>query len=351
MAVELKLTLPVLTPIWRDRGQLQLHADCLLELASLSPGLETIDPQFGSSPIRVSLRSNPKDEPLLDALWDPVNKFRQYSLLVIEADGSVCAQRALADSGNVLDDLSIEEKISIANKYALNFLEHETSFLLLVANIIRPGSLSTVRGYGFVNGTQVGETAPFYAEHLFSAVDAARTLKWPRFSTITVVDTWRWLRSSGAVVDGIGVGQLGRAIAAFSHLTTENLHRSSSVDLVWILLGLEALYSKSNVGLKEQLLGKTEAILGPRIENKKSFGAVYDFRSRFLHGDVDLPMRFTIFNAVKKFEDFRAELSRNEDVALAALIATLQWMASTGVNALDFEYSLKPCPEPTGDAS
>jgi hypothetical protein len=123
-------------------------------------------------------------------------------------------------------------------------------------------------------------------------------------------------------------------------LTTPDLSSTSSIDLVWILLGLEALYSKGNVGLKEQLLGKTEALLGPRTENKKAFGTVYDFRSRFLHGDVDLPLRFTEFDAVQKYEDFHVELSRNEHLALAVLLSTLQWMVSRNATELVFEYCL-----------
>lgn len=142
------------------------------------------------------------------------------------------------------------------------------------------------------------------------------------------------------LVDGIGVGRVGRALAAVSHLTTSHLKSTSSIDLVWILLGLESLYSKGNIGLKEQLLGKTEALLGPRTENKKAFGIVYDFRSRFLHGDVDLPLRFTEFNALKKYEDFYDELSRNEHLALAVLLSTLQWMICHNATELVFEYAL-----------
>jgi hypothetical protein len=138
----------------------------------------------------------------------------------------------------------------------------------------------------------------------------------------------------------MGVGRLGRSLAAVSHLTTADLESTSCIDLVWILLGLESLYSKGNVGLKEQLLGKTEAILGPRTENKKAFGIVYDFRSRLIHGNVDIPLRFTEFNAVETFADFHEELLRNEELALAVLLATLQWMAVNDVTELNFEYSL-----------
>jgi hypothetical protein len=143
------------------------------------------------------------------------------------------------------------------------------------------------------------------------------------------------------LVDGVGVGRLGRALSALSHLTTDGNAAGNSIELAWVLLGLEALYTRGNVGLKEQLLGKTEAILGPRTENKKLFGAVYDFRSRLIHGDVDIPVRFTTFDGVEKYEKFHAERYDHEALATAVLIATLQWMIKSNLYSLDFYYSVK----------
>jgi hypothetical protein len=71
-----------------------------------------------------------------------------------------------------------------------------------------------------------------------------------------------------------GRDPLGRAVGAISHSTTTSLLATSSINLVWTLHGLEALYSTSDVISKEKLLGKTETILRPRTENKKAFGSI-----------------------------------------------------------------------------
>ena len=77
-------------------------------------------------------------------------------------------------------------------------------------------------------------------------------------------------------------------MAALSYAAPGSVDSESSLNLAWVLLGLEALYCTGNVGLREQLVAKSELVLGPRVENKKAFGAMYDFRSRLLHGDMDL---------------------------------------------------------------
>jgi hypothetical protein len=85
---------------------------------------------------------------------------------------------------------------------------------------------------------------------------------------------------------------------------------------------------------------KTQVLLGERQKNKKDFGAMYDFRSRWLHGDVDLPLRYTPYTGSSKYKKYDEQLSRSEALALAVLIATLQLMASRSWTELEFKYSV-----------
>lgn len=341
MALDITLLLPIMAPLPMDADLRSLQNMCLTELAGLET-LPPLDSAFGGSLMRIRWVDDPAKEPLLSGIWKQPPRVRDYSLLIVEIDAENCA-RSIADSSQIPEDDPFETNLHIVSEQVSTYVfQHEINNVLLIANILYPGAISAIEGYVMVNGEPAGGTSPFYAEHLFGAVMAATDLGWPKFYAIPFVDAWRWLRHSGALSDGIGIGRLGRAIAALSHLTTSNFEPTSSVGLVWILLGLEALYSRGNVGLKEQLLGKTESILGPRTENKKVFGGVYDFRSRLLHGDVDIPLRYSPFDAVKKFEDFHDELMKSEDLALATLIATLQWMARNDTQEMDFVYTLVP---------
>lgn len=344
MTLILTAVLPIMVPLPREEEHRQLQNNALSELQSLG----TIDPvskDFGESTIGIRVLDNPSHEPLLKEIWQAPNLNRQYKLLSFEVDGQACFDSIFRITEvSLRSQCSADEMVRVCQEQALTSLELEINSLLLLCNILRPGSLSAAEGYAFVSHQLCGRISSFFAEDLFSAVQAAQQLGWPRFSKPTLLQGWNWLRTSDALVDGIGVGRLGRALAAVSHLTVPDLRETSSINLVWILLGLEALYSRGNVGLKEQLLGKSEALLGPRIENKRAFGNVYDFRSRLLHGNVDLPLRFTEFNAVQKYEDYHHDLWRNEGLALAVLLATLQWMVEANAVELNFEYALSDEP-------
>lgn len=329
-----------MAPFARDEEHRQLQNNVLTELQSLGI-IDPINKDFGESRIRIRVLDNPSDEALLKDIWQAPNLNRQYRLLIFEVDGQACFDSILRNSEiSLRSQCPADEMARVSLMQALTCLELEINSLLLLCNILRPGSLSADIGYAFARHQLCGRMSAFFAEDLFSAVQAAQQLGWPRFSKPTLLQGWNWLRTSDALVDGIGVGPLGRSLAAVSHLTVPDLRETSSIGLVWILLGLEALYSRGNVGLKEQLLGKSEALLGPRTDNKRAFGNVYDFRSRLLHGDVDLPLRFTEFNAVQKYQDYQADLWRNEGLALAVLLATLQWMVVANAKELNFEYVL-----------
>jgi hypothetical protein len=340
MTVRVQLAIPLMAPLPMDREQCELHGECLLELAH-TESLPSTDPAFAGESLTLSVLEDPDDEPLLQGLWSGPHMIRTFSLLNVVIDGTACVERLRQESKWPEGKYSESTKEQAYFHTAALNLEHELGLLLLAANIARPGSLSAAEGFAFVNGERVGEAYPFYAETLFGAVEASNETGWPRLASTSIRETWEWLRGSRSMVDGVGVGRLGRALAALSHLTTDTLSRSSSIDLFWVLLGLEALYARGNVGLKEQLLGKSEVVLGPRMENKRLFGAVYDFRSRLIHGDVDLPVRFSRFNAAEKYENFHDELHRNEKIALAALVGTLQWMVMNNRYELDFAYALR----------
>lgn len=340
MTLPLSMILPIMAPLPINRAQRDLQDRALEELRHLRE-LRPLDPTFGDSMLSIRVVDDPEEEPLLAGIWEKPAQVRQYRILIVEIDAEECTKTIREESdAAALAYFAPEELPSLSEQEAVSLLQLEVNTLLLLANILNPGALSAEAGYVFIGGEHFGSTTPFFAEHLFFAVEASRKLGWPPIIDVDLLQGWTWLRESGALIDGIGVGHIGRALSAVSHLTTQDLTSTNSIDLVWILLGLEALYSKGNVGLKEQLLGKTEALLGPRTDNKKAFGIVYDFRSRFLHGDVDVPLRFTDFTAIKKFEDFHAELSRNEDLALAVLLSTLQWMISHSSKELLFEYCL-----------
>jgi hypothetical protein len=170
------------------------------------------------------------------------------------------------------------------------------------------------------------------------AVDIAIQTGWPAFLELPIDVCWRWATKIPDFVEGVGRQPAGRALAALSYLFRASPRSDSSLDAVWALLGLEAIYTRSNISLREQILAKSEVMLGKPDAFVKRVGKMYDFRSRFLHGDVDFPLRHAPFDEMRGFHEDHREMT---STSIALLIATLQRMVSRDAHELVFEYQLR----------
>jgi hypothetical protein len=283
---------------------------------------------------------------LIKDRWIQPNSMRDHGLLVVSADLGKCAANLRKE---MPADLPIKGKKNVSALIASLIAENlmfEINSLLLLANVLYPGALTTAKGFAFVDDSYVAETPAFYAEGWFRAVDAAQRYGWPTLQKLGVSQAWSWLAATGCVDGGTAKQPIGRALAALSYVAPQRADSESGLNLVWVLLGLEALYCTSNIGLREQLVSKTELVLGLRTENKKAFGNMYDFRSRLLHGDMDLPLRYSPFNAEADYQRHQSNLSDHEGLGLAALICTIQVMIRNGWRGLEFQYRHDGIPLP-----
>jgi hypothetical protein len=212
--------------------------------------------------------------------------------------------------------------------------------LYLALSIAHPGAIYFWECWQFANESFLrGEHGAMTSFDF--ARERAEKLKWPEIHTLNMLDAYEWLTKVPGFSDRRGVGPVGRAIAALSYLIKMKSKDENELSLVWALLGLEALFGQGNVGLKAQLLEKSEALLGPRHENKKVFGKMYDFRSRLLHGDVDLLYQHNLHDADPAYEKIWDELYECEQLATAILLSTLQNLCRRNSYSLEFEYTLR----------
>jgi hypothetical protein len=241
---------------------------------------------------------------------------------------------------NTFREYSLEERASIFLDSACSELHSTLIDLYLALSIAHPGSIYFWECWQFYNKNFVRKEHG--AMTLFdNARKRSEELKWPDIHTLKIQDVYEWLLKVPGFSDRRGVGQVGRAIAALSYLIKMRSKDENALSLVWALLGLEALYGRGNVGLKTQLLEKSEAMLGPRQENKKVFGWMYDFRSRLLHGDMDLPYQHNSYDADPEYEKIWNELYECESLATAILLSTLQNLCQRNSYSLEFSYTLE----------
>ena len=342
MSSSVALALPLIEPL--DPGQRGLDADAIREFVACSGLLTAHDPTLYGCKFAMQHIEAPGELPVLAPHWHFGESSRVHSALVVETDVVDFVDAFHVEMRTSHPHFSETEIAKVAQGYAIQNVGLEVANLLLLANVLRPGALSTAEGFGFFEGALVCRTQSFYAEEWSRALFARDKYNWPKFTPVTIAQAWDWLRTVNCFDDGIARGRTGRALAALSYLAPPRPESGSSMNLAWVLLGLEALYASGNVGLREQLVAKTELVLGPRSENKKAFGAMYDFRSRLLHGDIDLPLRYTPFDAVPYFERHIEELGDFEGLGLAALVATIQVMINNSLQELGFRYAIEAKP-------
>lgn len=228
-------------------------------------------------------------------------------------------------------------------------LNRAMSDLMIAANIARPSSLE-ING-GVIVSSDGGKILPVLPQT--SMLDATVTMSeetgWPLLRTLSIVDVWHWLRLLPGFVSGQPTTPAGRAVAALSHQFKGSIDELSPLDLVWVLVGLEALYGTGREGLKTQLLQKCETLLGRPTSFKKRLAKMYDFRSRLVHGDVDIPLAY-YQDGAPGGSPFGHDVDEALSVGHAVLIASLQELVFRGWGAMRFQYVVDAAAAyPTGD--
>jgi len=256
------------------------------------------------------------------------DKFRDHDLLYIYIDTNIS-----------------EEFNENQNEFSL-LMEFEKILrdLFLALNIAHPSGLTLGHGLVSINKKHTRDYPGVFSESLNFAVEYGLRHDWPPILQLELTDVWHWLNLLPNFKDGVGTNRFGRAIAAFSRILKRRHFDDSTMDIVWALMGLEALYGHGNLSLKDQLISKTQLVLGKRTSFKKHLGTMYDYRSRLLHGDIDIPIAHT-FDTTPQYENFINELEHNSDISIATLISSLQMLVKNHLTVLSFSYKIdQPIP-------
>jgi hypothetical protein len=216
-------------------------------------------------------------------------------------------------------------------------LSRQAGLYVVAANIAFPGAINVGERYQ-ISADRFIESNSALGSRIWEAKKEAVRIGWPQLPNINVREVWRWMSGVPGILEGHGRGPAGRGVAALSFLFSDV--NKPALELVWALVGLEALYGHGNSGVKSQLLEKSEVLLGPRLAHKRRFGRMYDYRSRFVHGDIDLPLAFCEDSSSHQ-DAFESESDESMFLAVAMLVATLQKLVSLERYALDFDYTLR----------
>jgi hypothetical protein len=173
---------------------------------------------------------------------------------------------------------------------------------------------------------------------LLSTIDFAYEhsdkMNWPRLNSIDIAKSVQWFSNNELHLDGNSKNKLQRSINAFSY-SFSNLQEKDTSQLFWNMLGIESLLANGTNNISNQIRVKSSLILGEPKEYKKKLGKLYNYRSRFVHGDFDFPAKFSA-----DFEVFEDEYWDYLSFSTSILLALIRKLIEKGKNEFDFEYKL-----------
>jgi len=295
------------------------------------------------SSLNAILKKDINDFPIYKKIWEGrPSPFYDFWFLEI----SIALEFSKTDVENYIGDFfnnSFSVKQELYKTIAAGKIEKTLNDLLLALNIAKSGLITTSKGKVLYDNTVMYSDIKGTHNYLFDAKQIADDQGWPETYDLKIETVWNYLTSFVFFNIGFGEGPIGRAIAAMTYLLKNEFKEvveSISLDMIWILIGLEALYGKGSVGSKNQLIEKSRTFLGEPNKNKKSLGKSYDLRSRVIHGDIDIPFSYCPFHGLEKYEKLSSDMEDARFISTAILLSSLQKLVKENKRSLEFKYHI-----------
>lgn len=275
----------------------------------------------------------------------PLNELlRSYFVMVRATAESDHVLHYLVDgqTGNINESVPQEQCSRISKEIGASVFCAAIFELVMASNLSRPGVLMPEGGAIFIDGSQ-HECIPRWMNPIDSALEETKHICWPDIREIPLLSVWHWLRAVPNLKEGFGGTDLGRSLAAFSYLFGDSIDGGHPFSHgLWAILGLEAIYGEGSEQITRQLVDRTNTFLGKQPTHKKTLKNMYSFRSRFLHGDANLPFSHYRHDGSDGVNRFYIDAVPPESMAVRVLTATLQKMAEQGRYDLRFRTEVEP---------
>lgn len=223
-----------------------------------------------------------------------------------------------------------------------DMFSHGIESLFIAANLAYPGLISLLGGTIIKDGAWVG-TVQSASSTLDNAVSEAKENGWPCIRDLPLDCIIPWLESLPNYFHGVSSMPIERAVNAFFHFFDRDLPSMDEyLCLMWAMIGLESLYVEGRTDIQNQVLKKSQLLLGHNSANKKALARLYDMRSRFVHGAADFKRTYVVYYDTDQISASDHAFDSATALAQAMLVATLQVMAVDGRKEIEFDYAIKP---------
>lgn len=229
------------------------------------------------------------------------------------------------------ENVSIEEN----NKLLINIIFQKRIFdIVVTANLSQLGSLPVVKGILLQDEDEYSTgIKDIYSSNLYTASEYASKWGYPLLRNINFNSTWNWLTKQKDYLTGFSSSRTGRALSSFSYL----LDKDYTNLLFRSIMGIEALYAKGTGSLQQQVREKSQVVLGKQEGFKKVYTNMYNFRSRYIHGDLDFPTNHSL-DMTNKTMNYNKDIQDATYFAISMLGASLQELVIRDWSGFDFSY-------------
>lgn len=321
--LNIKIELPLVSVFKFEIYAIKTFTECISELLNLNNKMIVDILDLGYFNVKINYLENHIHTlqiiPILeDAISFEINVPNNYNNIEIKSEKL----------------LSETEKVSIFESVIVNLFKAEIWKLLILSQIAKPGSIKLREGRIYINSRFYGGFPAFSSVHRES-IDDILSLKWIKYYSLNISDIYKWFDENNFSFKRHSASSIERALNAFTHLFGG---RSSGLifDLLWSLVGIESLYCSGKEGLSEQIFNKTQIYLGPMTDFKKRIKQMYDFRSRLVHGDMNIPPYY-YNNTDSEHDLYSDKLYDSSVLAVSILTITLQKMIVENKNKLIFK--------------
>lgn len=236
--------------------------------------------------------------------------------------------------------VSFDDMIWITASSNINAFVLDVQRFLVLLQIAKPGILAAYNAESTIEDKYYSEHFPIENFIYVHRISPVQNLSWPILKDLKILDVYHWFKNHKLSFNKISATKTDLALNAYTYL----LHDSNIVayNLLWAMIGVEAIYCSSRSEVADQISKKAQVFLGENPNLPKILKNLYDYRSRFVHGDLHIPsLYFRTHDGDKHLEKYEEDLEKYVNLAIVVLLATFQEMVTRDIREINFEYKVK----------
>lgn len=225
----------------------------------------------------------------------------------------------------------------LSKNYDLTSIEYMVESILerfvLLLNLSYNFPIDFLESITFNEKDEVINISKVIISDLNFAYKHSERVKWPELANVDITDVMESFKFNNYSMEGVSKNDFQRAVNAFSHNFCNLADKSSDI-LFWNMVGIESLLAKGNKDIQSQIREKSSLILGEPVEFKKKLNKLYEFRSKFIHGELNFPLKFS--SDEKLFEE---EYWDYTSFSASILLSLIRHLVTHKKYQFDFEYT------------